>query len=152
MANQYTSPHGETPISSRWFCASLRRSGVQTYQRCWLWRSDRPAKSMHRQAMTLRARPVAARPDHPIILTTLLHRSTFIFFSFLGTFSSTFHYNISNMQYLVLIVALTATAAVEARKITVVNRCTETIWPGMSAFTSSCADFVSINITQVHGP
>jgi hypothetical protein len=36
-----------------------------------------------------------------------------------------------NMQYFVLIAALAATAA-EARKITVVNKCTETIWPGMS--------------------
>jgi hypothetical protein len=35
------------------------------------------------------------------------------------------------MQYFVLIAALAATAA-EARKITVVNKCTETIWPGMS--------------------
>jgi hypothetical protein len=45
------------------------------------------------------------------------------------------------MQYLILIAALAATAAVEARKITVVNKCTQTIWPGMLASNATLSLF-----------
>jgi hypothetical protein len=46
------------------------------------------------------------------------------------------------MQFLIFIAALAATAAVEARKITVVNKCTQTIWPGMLVSNATLSFFL----------